>query len=104
MIPKNTPTNLANLPPEAIKEAIAQLEAEGLVAASGTVIEPYKVKNYTYYRLCDSKGNFLIHLGNKESEWYSLFSEAVKRRKRITELKQLLKAQQSAADPEKSNG
>jgi DNA-binding Lrp family transcriptional regulator len=88
-----TPTNLANLPPEAIKEAIAQLEAEGLVAASGTVIEPYKVKNYTYYRLCDSKGHFLIHLGNKESEWYSLFSEAVKRRKRITELKQLLKAQ-----------
>jgi hypothetical protein len=81
--------------PEQIRTAIATLEREGLIAATGTVIEKYSVSRptgtYDYYRLCDSKGRFLIHLGNAKSEWYRLFREAVERRQRLTELKAMLK-------------
>lgn len=80
-----------------IKDAIAKLEEEGLIAATGTTIEKYTVKrphgNYEYYRLCDSKGKFLLHLGNAESEFYRLFKAAVERRKQIIELKEQLKAE-----------
>jgi hypothetical protein len=48
-----TPMNPAKLPPEAIKQAISALEAEGLIAASGTVIEKYQVKSDRYYCLGD---------------------------------------------------
>ncbi len=91
MSKKVTPTNASRLLPEEIRAAIAKLQSEGLIAATGTTIEPYKTKRYTYYRLCDSQGRFLIHLGNKDSQWYALVTEAVKRRKRLNELKQMLK-------------
>jgi hypothetical protein len=80
-----------------IRQEIARIEAEGLIAATGTVIEKYVTKNkqsgrtYEYYRLCDSKGRFLVHIGNSESEWYRIFQEAVQRRNYITERKDELK-------------
>jgi len=77
------------------RETIINLQKTGLIAARGTVIEKYSVTRptgtYEYYRLCDSKGKFLIHLGNADSEWHVLFRRAIDRRNLITELRQLKK-------------
>lgn len=95
------------------RKAISTLRKEGLIAPKNTRIMPYKAKGadtkdkttgevlkegkyYDYYKLVKGTkgkpgGQTVIHLGSKESPWYSLIEKAIERRDQIDTLQRKIK-------------
>jgi hypothetical protein len=82
--------DILNLTIEEIEAKIAELKSNQVLAPIGVVIESYWVdreyEKYQYYRLVDSKGRFLLHLGNADSYYVQLWREAISNRKILINL------------------